>query len=314
MRQRITCCTVAALALSLACGKSNNNGGNPGNVTITGQLQAGSVTHLIGDPSTQGSELSTRTDALTGPLVGYVLYCVTFGSPPVAASGTADSTGNVSVTIAAQGVAFGCFVQDPSGGTVASLSFSASSTSGTTLTVSGNTSLGTVTVDTNSGLASASVSSGTVATTPPNTNCPLGTFVFQTGAADPACSSLASQTTATITVTPGSNGNYLVSVRHGPDNHGSQSGTYCSYGAWNGLVGTWANNTLTFGPFNGNTGGGCPNNITIAMSPDGSCHNATAAVHFTGCGTCGTASHSCDNSGPTCGSLSCDFSYSGSRQ
>jgi len=33
-------------------------------------------------------------------LAGYQLKCVTFGNPPVAASGTADAAGNVSVTIA----------------------------------------------------------------------------------------------------------------------------------------------------------------------------------------------------------------------
>src|SRR5262245_60752509 len=98
MKQNICICAIGALALSLACGKNNNGGGNniPGNVTITGQLQSGSVTHIT---ETRTDGLATRTDALSGPLAGYILYCVTFATPAVAGSGTADSSGNVSVTL-----------------------------------------------------------------------------------------------------------------------------------------------------------------------------------------------------------------------
>src|ERR1041385_736801 len=47
-------------------------------------------------------------------LAGYQLYCVTFASPPMAASGTADATGVVSVTLP-PATPFGCFVLDASG-------------------------------------------------------------------------------------------------------------------------------------------------------------------------------------------------------
>src|SRR5712664_3012367 len=283
MNKNICGSAIVALALSLACGGKSNNT-TPGNVTITGTLQSGTVTHMI-DTSTEALELSTRADALAGPLAGYKLYCVTFGSPPVAASGTADSSGNVSVTFAAQGVAFGCFVQDAAGSTVATLSFQAASTAGTALTVSSSTSLGNITVDLNSGLASASVSTGTVATTPPGSSCPMGTWVFQTGTSEPACASTAPQTTARVWVAPTSNGGC------------------CTV-------------SLTYGPFNGNSGGGvCQQPITFQMSPNGSCTSATAAVHFEGCASCGSGANVCTGSGtPPCGTTSCNATYSGTRQ
>ncbi len=312
MNKNICGSAIAALALSLACGGKSNTT-TPGNVTITGTLQSGSVTHMI-DTSTEALELSTRADALAGPLGGYKLYCVTFGSPPVAASGTADSSGNVSVTFAAQGVAFGCFVQDAAGSTVATLSFQAASTAGTALTVSSSTSLGNITVDLNSGLASASVSTGTVATTPPGSSCPMGTWVFQTGTSEPACASTAPQTTARVWVAPTSNGGCCtVSLTHGPESHGQG---VCSYGSWGGLPGVYSNGVLTFGPFNGNSGGGvCQQPITFQMSPNGSCTSATAAVHFEGCASCGSGANVCTGSGtPPCGTTSCNATYSGTRQ
>ncbi len=308
MRQNIRSYAIAVLTLSLACGGKNNSPAN--NVTITGQLQSGSVTRLSVE-RTDG--LTTRTDELTGPLAGYILYCVTFASPPVAGSGTADAAGNVSVTLAAQGVAFGCFVQDPGGNTVATLSFQSGSTSGSSLNVSGSTSLGTITVDTSSGLASANVSTGTVAATPPGSACPLGTWIFQTGASESACVSTAPQTTARIWVAPAANGGYTVSLTHGPESHGQGS---CTYGAWSGMAGTYANGKLTFGPFNGNSGGGsCPQMITIQMTPSADCTTGTAAVHFEGCSSCGTGGNACSGSGsPTCGTTTCNATYSGARQ
>lgn len=303
MRQNIGICAIAVFALSLACGKSNHDN-TPSNVTITGQLLSGTVTH-------QAS--GVIESALSGPLAGYKLFCVTFGSPPVAGSGSADTSGNVSVTFAAQGVAFGCFVQDAGGNTVATLSFQAAATAGTALTLSGNTSLGNITVDLNSGLASANVSTGTVAATPPGSSCPLGTWIFQTGPIEPACASVASQSTARVWVAPTANGGCCtVSLIHGPESHGQ--GT-CSYGSWSGLPGVYASGALTFGPFNGNSGSSCPNPITIQMTPNADCTTATAALHFEGCGSCSAGPNYCSGGGSsTCGSTSCNATVSGVRQ
>jgi|GEM_PF-5928531 len=312
MRRNIRGYAVAILALSLACGSKNNGGNNtPNNVTITGQLQAGSVTHHMTETSTDG--VTTRTDALTGALAGYILYCVTFASPPVAGSATADGSGNVTVTLAAQGVAFGCFVQDPGGNTVATLSFQGASTAGTSLQVSGNTNLGNITVDTSTGLASANVSTGTVAATPPGSTCPLGTWIFQTGASESVCVSTAPQTTARIWVAPAASGSgFTVSLIHGPESHGQSS---CTYGSWGGMAGTYANGKLSFGPFNGNSGGSCPNMISIQMTPNANCTTATAAVHFEGCGSCGSGSDVCSGGGgTTCGTAVCNATYNGARQ
>src|SRR5260370_37643134 len=100
MRKNIYVSAIAALALSLACGGKSNTT-PPANVTITGTLQSGTVTHMI-DTSTEALEVSTRADALAGPLGGYKTYCVTVGSPPAAGSWPADSSWNRSGSFAAQ--------------------------------------------------------------------------------------------------------------------------------------------------------------------------------------------------------------------
>lgn len=49
------------------------------------------------------------------PLEGYQLYCVTFATPPSAATGTADAGGQVTLWLEAESVPFGCFVLDAQG-------------------------------------------------------------------------------------------------------------------------------------------------------------------------------------------------------
>lgn len=311
LRRTICSYAMAVCALFFACGKGINSNNTNGNVTITGQLQSGVVTQ-VGLGVTESALTSTTSSAVTGPLANYRLSCVTFASPPVAASGTADSSGNVSVTFAAQGVAFGCFVPDSQGNTVATLSFRAAASAGSALTLSSNASLGTISVDLNSGLASSTVSTGTVANTPPG-SCPLGTWVFQTGPNEPACSSMAASSTARVWVAPAANGGFSVSLIHGPESHGQ---TTCSYGAWNGLPGTYASGVLSFGPFNGNGGGSCPNPISIRMTPSADCTTATAALQFEGCGSCTAGPNYCSGGGgPSgCGSTACNATVSGVRQ
>jgi len=299
-------CAIAVLSLLLGCGGSKSNN-PPGNVTVTGQLQTGAVTSQISGVVEQG---------LSAPLAGYVLYCVTFGSPPVAASGTADGAGNVSVTLAAQGVAFGCFIQDGGGNTVATLSFTAAAAKGSSITLSGNTNLGTITVDLTSGLATANVSTGTVSATPGGSTCPYGTWIFQTGPS-PACTSMAPQATAKLWVSPTANGGCCtVSLIHGPEEHNQGPSTYCSYASWNAIPSVYANGVLTIGPFNSNSSGTtCNRPTTVQMTPSSDCSTATAALHFEGCGACGTPPDFCSGNGTSsCGTATCNATVTGARQ
>jgi len=314
LKPSVVFAAVVSLA-GLACGGSSGSS-SPGNttasnITITGQLVAGSVTtspSAISMPTPLAESVTTTPT----PLAGYVLYCVTFQSPPVAASSTADSSGNVSVTIAAQNVAFGCFVQDSSGNTVATLSFQSASTTGTTLTLSGSTSLGTIQVDTSTGLATAGVSTGTIASTPPNATCPAGYWVFQTGASD--CGSTAGQaTTAQVWVTPAVSGGFSVSIIHGPSGLPNNSG--CGYQSFTS-TGTYSGGKLTVAPFNGNPGDSCPNTVGLVITPDSSCANATVVGTFQGCGSCGDGSTEnvcAGNGGSSCGSLTCTANWSGTK-
>ncbi len=303
-----------ALAFALGCGGSSKTTA-PGNITVSGQLQSGSVTHARSGPGgADGSQLRLA-DRSALVLAGYQLKCVTFGNPPVAASGTADAAGNVSVTIAAQSVAFGCFILDTSGNSVATLTFTAGSTSGTTLTLSGNGSLGTITVDLTSGLASASVTTGTVASTPPGAACPTGFWVFPTGATDPRCSSLAPQAAAKVWIVPQPGGGYLVSIIHGPEVHGGGSAILCTYSSFNNVPSVYASGKLTIAPFRDNPASPCPSTLAIQMTPSADCNTGSATGTFTGCASCPGGPDYCPGTGTsTCGTATCTATWSGSRQ
>jgi len=187
-------------------------------------------------------------------------------------------------------VAFGCFVQDAAGSTVATLSFQAASTAGTALTVSSSTSLGNITVDFEQWARLGQRLDGNGGDDSPRIELPNGNLglpdrrvrggVHRDGTAN-NCDGLGSADCK--------RGCCTVSLTHGPESHGQG---VCSYGSWGGLPGVYSSGVLTFGPFNGNSGGGvCQQPITFQMSPNASCTSATAAVHFEGCTTCGTGSN-----------------------
>jgi hypothetical protein len=145
------------------------------------------------------------------PLVGYQLYCVTFATPPTAASGTADAAGQVTLGIDALGVAFGCFILDADGESVATLIFTSGEHRGQTITLTGDTELGSILVDLDNGVAQTDVTSTGTITGSGGLPCPLGTWV--TPKSQPQCGD---NGTVTFWFVQDASGEYRVSFTIGP--------------------------------------------------------------------------------------------------
>lgn len=318
IHRRVVIATVATAAAALgalaACGGSSNNSGgsqSPGNITISAQLVSGSVTTTALTEATAGTALMAPRSAQVTVLSGFKLYCVTFQSPPAAASGVADGSGNVSVTLAAKGVAFGCFIRDSSDNTIATLSFQSAGANGTTLTLNGDGNLGSVTVDTTTGLATATATTGTVASTPAAATCPTGYWVVQTGSS--SCST--TPTTAKVWITPNPAGGYLATIVHGPSMiHNTNTCGYESFGSvpvsYNGST-----RQFTVGPFN--TNGSCNQMLTVVLQTDASCSTATASASFQNCTACGSGGDVCSGGGSnnTCSpSVTCTATWPAVKQ
>ncbi len=313
-RRALLAATALGAAVGLGCGGSSSSTTTTppaANINISAQLVAGTVTTSA---LYRSSALTTAaaSSAATTPLAGYVLYCVTFQSSPVAASATADASGNVALTLAAKGVAFGCFVRDTGGNTVATLSFQSGSTAGTTLTESADVALGAVTVDTTTGLATATVSSGTVASTPPGATCPTGYWIVDTGPSecDPGVES-----TARVWVTPSTAGGYTVTIIHGPSYLANTN--VCGYESFGQVPATFSGGVLTVGPFETHQGSTCHVPLTVALTVNSACTSASAAGSFVGCSACGTGANICSGSTTSsgaCGTMTCPITWSATKQ
>ena len=145
---------VAAASLSLglgACGKKSTDAGTSSDVAISGTLSTSSLSVMSSDFHPESVDLSTFT-----------MSCVTFKVPPTAGTGSIGSDGSFSVTIpSAKNSKFGCFILDASEDVVASMVFEDTSSkdingdskSESSVSLSGNASLGTVTLDLASGKA-----------------------------------------------------------------------------------------------------------------------------------------------------------------
>ncbi|MGC8685807.1 MAG: hypothetical protein ACP5T7_09015 [bacterium] len=146
--------TVAFLGLMLlltgvilaGCQSTTKQQVQPGQeVTLSGVMQSGTP---IG--------IASYAFGLLDALVNYKLYCVTFEDNPVAAKGSADSSGRFSLKIKSY-TPFGCFVLDPSDKHVADLLFAGLSESADTyagsIMLTDNVDVGTIVVDTAKGLA-----------------------------------------------------------------------------------------------------------------------------------------------------------------
>ncbi len=122
--------------------------------TLTGSLQQGAISVM------SLSSYGSTAHPMSTPLANYKLYCVTFENSPSAATGTADSSGQFSLSIKSY-TPFGCFVLDASNQHVADLLFAGiGTTSGTysgSIMLTGNANVGTITVDPSTGMAVVNV-------------------------------------------------------------------------------------------------------------------------------------------------------------
>ncbi len=144
------------------CKGSSEDTSSSNDVTISGTLKSS---------TTAKSGLQTRAVQLDL----YKLYCVTFEESPSSASGDADSAGKFQLTLpGAKDKPFGCFVQSKTtSAIVATLVFQ--DTSGSSLgggsqkqgqiSLSGDASLGTITLDLDKGIATVDMANITTATT-----------------------------------------------------------------------------------------------------------------------------------------------------
>jgi len=272
---RVACVgAVGWLAIAIGavgCGGASTKpgtGNSANDITISGTLSTASASALASSRALHTSGLSAAVSTLSG----YRLYCVTFSTPPVSGTADADASGVVSLTLAAKDVPFGCFILDAQGKGVATLMFG--SQNAQTVSLSGSANLGTITVDTTSGVAQAGVpSAGTVVTsTPTSVPCPLGTWGYVTG-----------NGSGTTWVAQDATGQYVVSVS-GSDSNGTTSFT--------NLPSTYSNGTLTIGPYNPEVNLNNPcygtKTETVTLTANSSCTEMTGTGVKSGCtGQCG---------------------------
>lgn len=262
-------------------------------ITLTAVLVAGDVTAA---PST------VQKIQAGDKLVGYKLYCVTFSMQPAAGTGTSDAMGKVTVTLAASGVPFGCFVRDPMDKTVASVIFAGGGQSGQSASLTASSDFGMILVDTMRGLAQAMVPSGgrVASTNTSSVPCPLGTWVVDYGT--PSCVA-GRNFTGTFYIAREPNGDYLVTSTTGPQRIGDQ----CTY--WSEIIrSTYVNGKLrVVSPSKSQS---CAARVYWnELTPDADCRTAKDVGGQDGCAMCPTG-------GTTdcgCGTMTCAATLTATR-
>ena len=301
--------SVTIIAVGVRCSSnktSTNSGGGSGqSITMSGVLQQGPVNVVV---SSYGAGISKAGKALVSssqlsglsvtPLTGDVLYCVAFSNTPTAAkSQPADASGNVSLSIAAQGIPFGCFVQDTSANIVGALIFLGSTGFSRSVQLSGSANLGTIMVDLNSGLAEADLpANGTlVTTTPSDAGCPVGTWKGSIWGSPCAAGDM----TATVLVAKSLSGNFIISMTAGPGCGQGNGCTMCGDQSFMNITGaTYQNGVLTLSvPVSSQSCGG-----VLTLTPDSTCHTAAISLSSTGCSSCTSHTECCSPSTNICGS------------
>ncbi len=295
MRKAI--CVVGLVCLSGCAGGTTgatDSGGDAASRTLTlsGKLVAGAQASAA-----VASPVQSALAAPGDPLVGYQLYCVTFGTPPVATSGTADAAGQVALSIEAVGVPFGCFILDAEGKGVATLIFTSGVQRGQTVTLTGDADLGSIMVDLDNGVAQTVLAPQGSLTGSDGLACPLGEWTFtvpspgECGDAKVVCwfARLAS-------------GEYTLSFTVGPQ-HISQN--TCGYMSRTDLPVTENGDTFSFG-FEGNAGTSA-GPMTFVVTPDEGCAKLALDETLTGC-------KSCDGDCEMGGDLTCHKQYTATRR
>jgi hypothetical protein len=309
-RARLIAVVLLSTTLGVAgCGGSSGGGGSPATKTIklSGTLSAGSVASAL----TSGTSALSVSSPLTA-LAGYKLYCVTFSAPPVSGSAAADTSGLVSLTLAAQNVPIGCFVLDAADKNVATLLFKFGAQKDQTVIFGADTDLGAITVDTTNGVAQTVPSGGTlVAATPPGLQCPVGKWVsdvFDAGTdSGPPPVTCNNATVVQIAVLKPdgslmvSHGAFGVVVKANSDP--SSSLRVCGEMAFPAELLTLSNNTLTASFIvEPDT---CPAKTVFATATfDAACTVETMHMRSVGCGDCAFASPGNDGC-HGCGSVTC---------
>jgi hypothetical protein len=292
-----------------ACG--GGGGSTPASTTtISGKLLSGTVTP-VGDIAAKGFKVAAAGE----PLVGYQLYCVTFSTPPLSASGTSGSDGSVTVTFDAASATFGCFILDSEGNGVATLIFTNgdATTFSQTVTATGTVDLGTVTVSLSSvaggtGAAQATAPSGVtiVTTTPSGATCPEGSW-FATGIGhSPTCPE-GKDTESSVWIVKEPDGTYAISFTT------YNAGIYeqCTTGSKSDIPMTFEGSVVsaTF-PFDFEVPDPCsPSKIaTLRVTTNADCTTGEISGEVTNCATCDPAP--CNG----CGTLTCPLSGTVTKQ
>jgi hypothetical protein len=313
--------TLRALGLVLLMGCSSggsqsadNGGGQDGvskdapsaGISISGKLIAGVQTQvssaLVQRVLPMSEPPDSKSSALVAgdPLVGYQLYCVTFATPPTAASGTADATGQVTLDLDAVDVAFGCFVLDAEGKAVATLLFRNGVQQGQTITLTGDTDLGSITVDLDNHVAQSDVTSTGTLTGSDDLPCPLGTWVVTVPRED--CPPTAK---VRFWFVKDANGKYLASFTIGlvmsPYTH------KCDDHSEMDMAVTESDGALTFSFLNDPT---CSKVYrTVTAKPNADCTTIALESSYGPCESCSEGQCGCGT-----GSLDCPQSFSATRE
>jgi hypothetical protein len=289
---------ILALAPFLACDDTGGSAVDPGvttdvppaAITISGTLVAGSqgqspAPRLL--PGVRASALETGD-----PLAGYRLYCVTFATPPDAATGTADAAGQVSLQIDALGVAFGCFVLDADGNGVATMLFRAGTEVGQTVTLTGDADLGTITVDLGNGVAVTTAGDDIDLSGSDDLPCPLGTWAVDVPRDD--CDGMASATAWFVADEAGA---IRASFTIGPVQLAGTDGV-CGWHSDADLPVTWADGKWTFQFVHDPS---CPSRMmTLVGTPNANCTEVAVESAFGPCLACQDGACGCDEGTLTC--------------
>jgi len=254
---------VSLVLAAAACGGSGGSKAPASNITITGTLTP--MVEVIASPA------RARASVASSPFAGYQLYCVTFSRPPVTGTATADGSGAVSLTLAAQDTPFGCFVLDTTGAAVASLMFQGGAETGETVEFSASADLGNIAIDTTTGVAAVTLPGGgtVVTTTPSGAACPAGTWSFNVtdkGAPDG---------TGTIWIAAVTASTFTASVNVSGGAGGVQS--------FAGLPLTYSNGTVVTGSFHTDPVN-CPTKTAVVtMTVNAGCTAMTGTIEKSSC-------------------------------
>jgi len=287
---------VAAVCVLYSCG--GGGGSTPASTTtIAGKLLNGTVTPVAA-MTVKGFKVAAAGD----PLVGYQLYCVTFATPPLAASGTSGADGSVTLSFDTSSATFGCFILDAAGNGVATLVFvnGAGTAFGQTVTASGTVDLGTITVQLNTGAAQATTPSGVTidTTTPTGATCPLGSWYATDVGQSPNCPA-DRKTESSVWIVKRPDGTYAVSFTT------YNVGIYeqCTIGSKSDIPMSFEGNTGTFSfLFDFENPPYCEDRLRIAtvhVTANADCTEGEITGEVTNCGSCDPAP--CID----CGTLTC---------